>query len=112
MWPQAGSAGREERSRVLGDARLREFRCENEDAQWWKRQRGGMRLPMRLDFGHRDPAEIPDVAAAVDLGVGVEDFAQARAGRDSDPVILARDRRKITDAHDEIVGPLAASQIC
>src|SRR5579863_10325771 len=106
MWLQAGSDGRAERSRGLGAALLREFRCENEDAERRKRQRGGMRVTVRFDFADRDGPEIPYIPSTINVGVGVENFTQAQAGGDADPVILADDRREIANAHDEIVRPL------
>src|SRR5258708_38856002 len=61
-----------------------------------------MRLVMDLVTLGPDAAEIARVAAAVDPGVAVEDFAPKARHRQPDPVLLARHRGQIEDNQDAV----------
>ena len=50
-----------------------------------------------------DAATVPDVAAAVDLGVAVEELDIPAGLGHADAVLRARDRREVEDHHDEVV---------
>src|SRR5207249_7034450 len=47
-----------------------------------------------------DTAQVADVRAAVELGVGVDRLAPATAVRQADPVLLAWDGREVGDGGD------------
>ena len=53
---------------------------------------------------------VAGVRPAVDLGVAVEDFPVVSAGGNADPVILAHDRREVTDHDDGVFGVLGPAQ--
>src|SRR5206468_7461716 len=52
-------------------------------------------------FG-RPPADVADVAAAVEGGIGVEDLAPEPGCREAEPVVVADNGREVADADEEI----------
>ena len=67
------------------------------------------RLVLPGDRAGLDAAEVADVRAAVEAGVGVDDLAPGARAWQPEPVSLARDRRQVGDEDDDalVVGRLA-----
>lgn len=67
---------------------------------------------MALDFRGLDTAAVTHIAAAVDDGVRVDQFAIPPRFRNADVVIMARHRREVTEAHDGRLRVFRFSKVC
>jgi hypothetical protein len=66
--------------------------------------------PAGVRFLHSpDTSVIAHVRPAVAFGIGVENFAVVPAGGNADPVVLADNRREVTDDDDRVAGVSAAA---
>src|SRR5579875_704744 len=76
-----------------------------------QRRQGERRRERLIVPGNRlglDAAEVAHAAAAVGLGIGVQDLTPTAADRHPDAVLVARHRREVEDADERRrVGPLA-----